>query len=197
MIRVRPATAADLPALRELIPRSVRELSRAFYTSAQVESAIQHVFGPDTSPIMDGTYFVAETPDGALAGCGGWSRRRLLYGGDQARSADPHATGNEWLDPAADPARIRAFFVAPGCARQGVATAILGECVAAARAAGFRWLELAATLPGVPFYESRGFTRDKRLDAVLADGTEIAFVQMSATLELLPPARPRPDVPAV
>ena len=190
MIRIRRATTADLPALRALIPRSVRELSRGFYTSAQVESALRHVFGPDTALIADGTYFLAETPDGETVGCGGWSLRRTLYGGDQMKAADPHAAGDEALDPANEPARIRAFFVSPGHARQGVASGILRACVEAARTAGFTRLELAATLPGVPFYLACGFRRGQDLDATLPDGTPIAFVRMSTTLES--PSLPSP-----
>ena len=156
MIRVRPATAADLPALRELIPRSARALSEGFYTAAQTESAIRYVFGPDTALIADNTYFLAESADGALAGCGGWSRRRTLYGGDQMKAASGHAA-DDLLDPTTDAARIRAFFIDPAFARRGVASAILTACQDAALAAGFRRLELAATLPGVPFYLARGF----------------------------------------
>lgn len=195
-VRLRLATLADLPALREMIPRSVRALSQGFYTPAQIESAIRHVFGPDTALIGDGTYFVAELADSTLAGCGGWSRRRTLYGGDQARGRDPHAAGDDFLDPATDAAKVRAFFVTPGCERRGAATAILDACLEAARAAGFRRLELGATLPGVPFYLARGFTRDKVLDTTLPDGTGIAFIQMSATLDGLLATRPRPDAPA-
>ena len=188
MIRLRLATTADLPVLRELIPRSVRELSRGFYTPPQVESALRYVLGPDTALIVDGTYFVAETADGEMAGCGGWSRRRKLAGGDQMPAADPHAAGDELLDPATEAARIRAFFVSPDYARRGVATALLRACVEAARAAGFTRLELGATLPGVPFYLAHGFRRDRVLDAPLPDGTPIAFVQMSAKVEILPSA---------
>ena len=185
MIRPRLATAADLPALRELILRSVRELSREFYTPAQIESALRHVFGPDTALIADGTYFVAETAAGELAGAGGWSRRRKLCGGDQMQATDPHATSDALLDPAAEPARIRAFFVSPDHARRGVATALLRACVQAAGTAGFSRLELAATLPGVPFYLARGFRRGEIFDTMLPDGTPIVFVQMSATVENL------------
>ena len=188
MIRLRPATVDDLPALRELIPRSVRELSRGFYTPAQAESALRHVFGPDTALIADGTYFLAETASGELAGGGGWSRRRTLYGGDQMKAADPHAASDESLDPATESARIRAFFVSPDHAQRGVATTLLRACMEAARTAGFTRLELVATLPGVPFYHAHGFRRGEVLDATLPDGTPIAFVRMSATVKRSSPA---------
>jgi predicted N-acetyltransferase YhbS len=170
---IRPATAADLPAIEALIPRSVRALSEGFYTPAQVESAIRHVFGPDTQLIADGTYLVAEV-DGAMAGCGGWSRRRTLYGGDQMKAdADP------LLDPAVDAARIRAFFVDPAFARRGVGSALMRACSAAARDAGFRRLELMSTLPGEPLYRAFGFAADERVESTLPDGVRVGFIRMS------------------
>lgn len=171
-VRVRPATAADLPALRELIPRSVRALSRGYYDGAQVESAIRHVFGPDTQLVADGTYFVAEA-EGVVVGCGGWSRRSTLYGGDQMKGAE-----DPLLDPATEAARIRAFFVHPDWARRGVGSAILGACIAAAREAGFRRLELMATLPGVPLYRAWGFRDAEAVETTLPDGVRVGFVRM-------------------
>ncbi|HEX5872337.1 MAG TPA: GNAT family N-acetyltransferase, partial [Longimicrobium sp.] len=143
-VRVRMATEDDLAAIRALIPDSVRRLSTGYYTPVQIESSIRYVFGPDTQLIADGTYLVAES-GGKVVGCGGWSARRTLYGGDQAKDAD-----DPRLDPATEPARIRAFFVHPDHARRGIASAIYEACVNAARAAGFRALELMATLPGEP-----------------------------------------------
>jgi len=176
--RVRLATPADLPALLELIPRSVRGLSRAYYSDAQIEGAIEHVFGPDTQLIADGTYFVVEAGS-ALVGCGGWSRRRTLYGGDQMKGeADP------LVDPALEPARIRAFFVDPGWARRGIGTALLDACVGAARAAGFRRLELAATLPGVPLYRAYGFEPLERIEAPLGEGLGLPIVRMGRAVEV-------------
>src|SRR5262249_47645779 len=124
-IKVRIAAGADVPALSDLIGRSARALGRGFYTDEETESAIRHVFGVDSTLISDGTYFVAEL-DGALAGCGGWSRRRNLYGGDQ-RPIGPQ----DLLDPARDAARIRAFFVAPEAARRGVGRRLYEACVVA------------------------------------------------------------------
>lgn len=172
-VHVRVAAADDLPAIRELIPLSVRGLSGGYYSAEQIESAIQHVFGPDTQLIADGTYFVAER-GGVLAGCGGWSRRRTLYGGDQAKAAE-----DPLLDPAAEPARIRAFFVHPEHARRGVASAIYEACVSAARAAGFRSLELMATLPGEPLYRAFGFHPVEPVESTLPDGVRIRFVRMA------------------
>ena len=178
MIALRPAALTDLAALHTLIPASVRALSRDFYTETQIESAIRFVFGPDTLLIADSTYFVAETEDGVLVGCGGWSKRRTLYGGDQAKAAeDPQ------LDPAHEPARIRAFFVHPAWARRGIASQIMAACVEAARAAGFSALELVATLPGEPLYRAFGFEARERIDAVLPDGVTVPFVRMTRPIE--------------
>ncbi len=175
-LALRPATAADVPALRALIERSARDLSRGYYTDAETESAIRHVFGVDSRLVEDGTYYVVEV-DGAIAGCGGWSRRRTLYGGDQRPVGEP-----EPLDPASDPARVRAFFVAPEAARQGVGRRILVECLARAEAEGFRELELMATLPGVPFYSALGFRADGEVTDILPDGVPIRFVRMRRRL---------------
>lgn len=176
-IVLRVATAADLPALRELIPASVRELGRGHYTPEQIESAIRHVFGVDTQLVADGTYFVAEVGD-AIAGCGGWSRRRTLFGGDQMKSGpDP------LLDPAREPARIRAFFVRPELARRGVGSCLMEACIRAARADGFRALALAATLPGEPLYRAFGFEPSERIDTLLPDGVTVPFILMSRPIE--------------
>jgi len=173
---IRLATPADLPALGELIPLSVRGLSRGFYSDEQIESAIRHIFGPDTQLIADGTYFVA-TIGGALVGCGGWSRRRTLFGGDQMKTAD-----DPLLDPATEPARVRAFFVHPDWARRGIGGAILAACTKAAGAAGFRHVELVATLPGEPLYRAFGFDVRERFEAPMPDGRALPVVRMTRTL---------------
>lgn len=178
MFTLRPAEFTDLPAVHELIPTSVRALSRGYYTEAQIESAIRFVFGPDSQLIADGTYFAAETEGGLLAGCGGWSRRRTLYGGDQSKAAE-----DPLLDPALEPARIRAFFILPEYARRGLASQILAACVQAAREAGFSGLELMATLPGEPLYRTFGFEALERVDAVLPDGVSVPFIRMRRRIE--------------
>jgi GNAT superfamily N-acetyltransferase len=172
MIQIRLANAADLPVLRELIPLSVRALSQAQYSPAQIESAIRHVFGPDTQLIFDGTYFVAEAGL-TVVGCGGWSRRRTLYGGDQMKTAvDP------LLAPATEAARIRAFFVHPAWVRRGIGSALLEACFRAAGEAGFKRFELMATLPGVPLYRAFGFEEAEAVHSMLPDGVAISFVRM-------------------
>jgi GNAT superfamily N-acetyltransferase len=175
-MRVRLATTDDVPAIAALIPMSARELSRGFYTDAQTEAAIRHIFGPDTRLISDGTYFAAEE-DGSLIGCGGWSKRRTLYGGDQMKTAE-----DPLLDPRVDAARIRAFFVHPAFARRGVGRAILDACLDAARAARFRRVELAATLPGVPFYRAFGFVERESLLAPMPESEGLPVVRMEREL---------------
>jgi len=172
-VNLRIATRDDVPSLSTLIVDSARELSRGFYSDAETAAAIRYVFGLDTALIDDQTYYVAEL-DGFLAGCGGWSRRNTLYGGDQRPVGEASL-----LDPAKDAARIRAFFVAPSAARRGVGRALLDECSRAANASGFRELTLMATLPGVPFYAALGFTPDEDVVDVLPDGTPLRFVRMS------------------
>jgi GNAT superfamily N-acetyltransferase len=176
VVRIRLATEFDRRALSELIPASARGLSRGYYSDAQTESAIEHVFGTDSALIADGTYFLAEEEEGGrlrLVGCGGWSRRRTLYGGDQMkRSEDP------LLDPSTEPARIRAFFVHPDCARRGIGTRILQACLDAARAAGFHRVTLASTLPGVPFYSALGFEEKERLEVPMPDGMTLPVIRM-------------------
>jgi GNAT superfamily N-acetyltransferase len=168
----RLATIGDVPALTELIPLSARELSRGYYTDEQTEAAIRFIFGPDTRLISDRTYYVVEE-NGALAGCGGWSRRKTLFGGDQTKALD-HSP----LDPATDAARIRAFFVHPDFARRGVGSVLLRACVAAAWEAGFRRAELAATLPGVPFYSAFGFAEREPLDLPMPNGMTLPAIRM-------------------
>ncbi len=175
---LRLATQSDIPALNTLIAESARKLSAGYYSELQIESAIRYVFGVDSTLLDDQSYFVAEV-GGRVIGCGGWSQRRTLYGGDQRRVGAP-----ERLDPSKDAARIRAFFVAPDFARCGVGTAILEQCIAAARVAGFRQLELMATLPGVPMYEARGFEQEAGVEDVLPDGTAIRFVRMRRPTDL-------------
>src|SRR5919206_4957798 len=138
---IRRATMDERAAIKRLIAESARYLSREHYNDAQMDAAIATVFGVDTDLIEDGTYFVAES-SGALIGCGGWSRRKTLFGGDQYASRDASP-----LDPQSDAAKIRAFFVHPRYARQGIGRAILSVCEREARAYGFRSLELMATLP--------------------------------------------------
>ena len=168
----RLATHDDIPNIRALIERSVRALSVGFYTPEEAEAGIEHVFGVDSQLIVDRTYYVIDAPDG-LAAAGGWSKRRTLYGGDQIKEIE-----DPLLDPAADAARIRAFFVDPAWARQGLATALYNVCADAARAAGFRTLELMATAPGEPLYERLGFVARERTALPLPGGVALKLIRM-------------------
>jgi ribosomal protein S18 acetylase RimI-like enzyme len=177
--QLRRATIADLPALAPLIASSARELSRGDYAPETVEGALRGAFGVDTQLIRDGSYFVFES-GGRLAGCGGWSRRRTLFGSD-AR-ADRDATE---LDPATDAAKIRAFFIHPDFARQGLGSQLLERCERDAAAHGFTRFELMGTLPGVRLYAARGYTAAAAIEWPLGGGLTIKFVPMS---KLAPPA---------
>jgi len=174
-VAIRSAVPADVPTLEELIQRSVRGLSEGYYTPRQIESALRHVFGVDTRLIADGTYLVATlgAAGGRIVGCGGWSKRRTLFGGDQMKSGH-----DELLDPATDAARIRAFFVEPSLTRRGIGRSILAACEAAARAAGFTWFELGATLPGEPMYAALGYAAAERIAHRMPDGEILPVVLM-------------------
>lgn len=173
-LALRLAVHDDVPAIVKLIDASVRGLSANYYSGPQINQSLRHVFGPDTQLITDRTYYVIESPEEDLAASGGWSRRRTLYGGDQHKgdAADP------LLDPATEPARIRAFFVHPAYARRGLGRRVFEACRASAEMAGFSSLELGATLPGVPFYETLGFKAMERVDAALPDGMVLQVVRM-------------------
>jgi GNAT superfamily N-acetyltransferase len=183
-IRIRPATCDEVPRLRELIELSVRQLQAHDYTERQREAALRTVFGVDSQLIADGTYLVADASafsssagdnagKPAIAGCGGWSKRKTLFGGDQWSARE-----DSLLDPARDAAKIRAFFIHPAWARQGVGTLILDACENAARAAGFTRFEMGATLTGVKLFSVKGYAPIKRMDVPLDSGEVLPIVQM-------------------
>jgi GNAT superfamily N-acetyltransferase len=171
-VTTRLATLKNIPQLNELIALSVRGLSTEYYTPNQIESAIKYIFGVDTQLIIDGTYYIAETDD-IIVGCGGWSKRNTLYGGDQHKEIE-----DPLLNPEHDAARIRAFFVHPDYARQGIGRQIINVCEEAAVSAGFSSFELGATLPGVPLYTVMGYMEVERIDARLPDGEVLGIVRM-------------------
>lgn len=178
---MRLATPDDVPAIQTLIAASVRVLSVGFYTSGQIEAALTHVLGVDTQLVADGTYYVVNAPRG-LAAAGGWSARRTLFGGDQMKDAtDPR------LDPATEPARIRAFFVHPEWARRGLARRLHAACARAAREAGFRDFELMATAPGEPLYTALGFTVVERVTVELPGAIRVPFARMRRPIDLSDP----------
>jgi GNAT superfamily N-acetyltransferase len=171
---LRVATAKDVGAIAELIDASVRGLQAGDYSAAQIEGALATVFTIDSQLIADGTYFIAEAEDAELAGCGGWSFRKTLYGGDaQMETIEP-----ERLDPAVDAAKVRAIFVAPKFARQGLGSLILEAAEQAARAAGFRRFEMGSTLTGVALYSVRGYREVGRVMMPVRGGEAIEVVRM-------------------
>ena len=170
---IRRATLEDIPVLTGLIDASVRGLQVGDYTAAQIDGALRAVYGVDTQLIADGTYFVVEDAGGIIAGCGGWSKRKTLYGGDAYNARE-----DSLLDPRCDAARIRAFFVHPGWVRRGIGAMILEACESAAIAAGFARLEMGATLTGVPFYRAKGYRAVEDLAVALPDGEVLPIVRM-------------------
>jgi GNAT superfamily N-acetyltransferase len=176
--RLRVARLDDEPALRPLIASSIRALGAGDYSPAQIEAALKGAFGVDTALIRDGTYFVVVLETGVLVACGGWSRRRTLFGSDARADRDESR-----LDPRIEAARIRAFFVDPAHARRGLGRAILERSEADARAEGFLRLELMATLPGVRLYEPFGYRALAPIEHPLTDGLAIRFVPMSKQIE--------------
>jgi GNAT superfamily N-acetyltransferase len=172
--RLRLATLADEPILRDLIARSIRELGAEDYTPAQIEAALLGAFGVDTALIRDQTYFVIESDAGELVGCGGWSKRKTLFGSDTRESRN-----DSYLDPAVDAARVRAFFIDSRHARRGLGRMLLDRCEDEAARAGFTEFALMATLPGKRLYEVCGYVGDKSIEHPLPGGLTITFVPMT------------------
>ena len=171
---LRVANEADIPMLREVIEASVRELQMNDYTPAQIEGALGTVLGLDSQLIADRTYFVAEaTETHQIAGCGGWSKRKTLFGSDHGPGREP-----ELLNPATDAAKVRAIFVHPNFARRGLGSLILATVEEAARAAGFQHFEMGSTLTGVPLYTLKGYVEVERLAVPLWNGETLPVVKM-------------------
>jgi len=177
--RIRVAIERDIPALHALIEASVRGLQAGDYTPAQIEGALGTVLGLDTQLIRDRTYFVVESGsteesrEQQLVGCGGWSKRKTLFGSDHTYLREP-----ELLDPATDAAKVRAIFVHPDFARRGLGSLILAYVEAAAQAAGFHHFELGSTLTGVPLYRLKGYVEVERVAVPLHNGEVVPVVRM-------------------
>ncbi|MDR6843041.1 GNAT family N-acetyltransferase [Pseudoxanthomonas sacheonensis] len=171
-MELRIAERSDIHALDELIELSGRALSTGFYSPEQADAITRYVFGVDTQLIDDQTYFVIEH-DSQIVACGGWSKRGTLFGGDQIKTGpDP------LLDPATDPARIRAFFVHPSMARRGLGRQLMAACIDASKQAGFSSLELVSTMPGEPLYLASGFVVLERFDLDLTGGIQVPVSRM-------------------
>jgi GNAT superfamily N-acetyltransferase len=175
-IILRKATLDDVPRIEALIARSARGLSAGDYRPAQVEGALRGAFGVDTQLLADQTYFIAEE-DGRFVGCGGWSFRSTLFGGDARAGRD-----SSILDPRTQAAKIRAFFVDPDSARRGIGTLLLDHCESEARARGFSRVELMATLPGVKLYAARGYVEGDMVRFDVGLGETIEFIPMYKVL---------------
>ena len=170
IITHRLATRADLPRLAPVVEAAITGLLPEFLDAAQIEAS-RAIMGIDTQLVDDGTYFVVEAGD-RIAGCGGWSRRAPLYGGDHSAGRDAAL-----LDPATDPAKVRAMYTNPAFARRGVGKLILSLCEEAARAEGFRTLDLMATLSGRPLYEVAGFEPVEHLTDT-SGGAAVPLIRM-------------------
>ena len=177
---VRPAVAAEVPVLRDLIEMYVRKLQAEDYTVEQRENALKTVFGVDSQLVADGTYLVVEAHFAAAAerrpeivACGGWSKRKTLYGGDKWSDRE-----DALLDPRRDAAKIRAFFIHPAWARRGIGTLLLDACENAARAAGFTRFEMGATLTGAKLFGARGYKAVKNIEVPIGAGLTLPVIHM-------------------
>ncbi len=174
---IRAATVADIPVLTDLIEASVRVLHAGDYTPRQIEGALGTVLGLDSQLIADGTYLVALTETGEICGCGGWSKRKTLFGSDRGPGRE-----DTLLDPETDAAKIRAIFVHPRFARRGVGSFILKASEDAAVAAGFRKFEMGSTLTGIPLYKLKGYEAVEMVQVPLQNGEAIPVLRMRKTL---------------
>jgi GNAT superfamily N-acetyltransferase len=183
---IRKATTADVPTLNELIAASVRGLQAEDYTAAQMEGALATVFGVDSQLVADGTYLVVEaaqahesakatelSPGSVIVGCGGWSKRRTLFGGDVWAARE-----DDLLDPSREASKIRAFFIHPAWARRGIGSLLLEACEKAAHDAGFRRYEMGATLTGAKLFAAKGYVAIKRIEIPLVNGEKLPVIQM-------------------
>lgn len=174
-LSIRLATESDLTALSALMKLSINQLQSDFLSPEQVEAS-HEVMGLDTQLILDRTYFLVESGD-RIAGCGGWSRRATLFGGDQTPGRNAAL-----LDPATDAARIRAMYTHPDFARRGVGSLVIKTCEAAAAAEGFRRTEMAATLSGEPLYRAMGYEVIEPIEGKTSRGIVVPLKRMGKTL---------------
>lgn len=176
MLTIRLARMAEKPSLEALIVRSGIGLADGFYTPREAAAITREVFGVDSALVEDGTYFAIED-NGVVLACGGWSRRATDFGGDGAKHGN-----DRLLDPATEPARIRAFFVDPAMARRGLGSMLLKHCMEAAAQAGFRSVELVSTMPGEPLYQAHGFTAIEPIVLSLSGGVLVRLTRMGRSV---------------
>jgi GNAT superfamily N-acetyltransferase len=172
MFVIRAARHDEKAVLNALIAKSGIGLSAGFYTDEQAQAITREVFGVDSALLEDGTYYAIEA-DGVVVACGGWGKRAVDCGGDQAKMGNDRA-----LDPATEPARIRAFFVDPAMARRGLGSMLLDYCTAQAKLAGFSALELISTMPGEPLYLRYGFVPLEKIEMRLSGGVTVGLTRM-------------------
>ncbi|HEX5475889.1 MAG TPA: GNAT family N-acetyltransferase [Vicinamibacterales bacterium] len=177
MFSCRLATVDDSPGLTALMERSIRGLIGAYLDAARVDASFE-IMGIDTSLIADRTYYVVEEGR-RIVGCGGWSRRATLFGGDHSSGRDARR-----LDPRTEPARIRAMYTDPDHARRGIGRLVLSRCEEAAAEEGFQSLELVATVAGEPLYLASGFTIVERIDVPTSAGVTIPCARMVKRLPM-------------
>ena len=175
-LHCRIAVAADIPQMRVVMEAAITVLQREFLDEDQIASS-RAIMGIDTQLIDDGTYFVVSTPDGEVAGCGGWSRRATLFGNDDSSGRD-----SRLLDPAREPAKVRAMYTAPAYARRGIGRLVLARCEAAAAAEGFTRLDLMATMSGFPLYTAHGFEVVEHVE-LTAGGVAVPGVRMTKAID--------------
>ena len=175
MFTHRLAVPDDMPALKQLMTAAIRELLPQFLSPEKVEASFA-VMGVDSQLIEDGTYFILEEA-GAMAGCGGWSRRATLFGHNHTAGRD-----SRLLDPKSEPARVRAMYTGPAFVRRGVGRQILALCEAAARAEGFSRAELGATVGGEPLYRACGYVEIERMEVPTPNGVTVPITRMGKTL---------------
>ncbi len=175
---IRNATTDDIAEISVLIAESVRGLGKGYYSDEQIELSIASVFGVDVELIADGTYFVVEI-DKKIIACGGWSKRRTLYGA----SVYEHSRDSGLLDPSREAAKIRAFFVHPSGARQGIGRAILAACESEIRNNGFSMAEMMATLPGVPLYSACGYTVGESVAVPVGNDCSVECIRMTKNFD--------------
>jgi GNAT superfamily N-acetyltransferase len=176
---LRLAQINEILILNQLIEQSVRRLCKNDYAPDAIESAIHYVFGVDTTLVEDKTYYVIED-EGVIQACGGWSKRKTLFGGNQFNARD-----SSYLDPTSDAAKIRAFFVHPDHARKGLGSQLLNHCEQQALAHGFAETEMMATLSGLKLYQARGYLACCEEELLLPDGMNLKFVRMNKRLSTI------------
>jgi GNAT superfamily N-acetyltransferase len=175
----RIAQEADTEAIRQLMQASIAENMKAFLSASEIEAA-KETMGVDKTLIDDATYFLIETVyagETVLVGCGGWGKRKTLYGGDHTAGRD-----DSFSDPSVDPARIRAMYTHPQWTRKGIGSLLLDLGEEAARQAGFKTIELGSTVPGEPLYIARGYVEIRRRVETAANGSENTIIKMVKAL---------------